>query len=53
MSNEFEVGEWVILQNGTTFPEYDGWLGQFAAAAKRLVVLPLPTVDRTAGMERV
>ncbi len=31
MSEKFSIGEWVVLQNSTAYPEYNGWLAVVVA----------------------
>ena len=45
MSNKFEVGEWVILQNATTFSEHDGWLAEIIQGGQDGVALDLRTME--------
>jgi hypothetical protein len=45
MSNKFEAGEWVILQNGTTFPEYDGWLAEIIQSGRSGYATDVRTIE--------
>lgn len=45
MSNKFEVGEWVILQNGTAFPEYDGWLAEIIQSGRNGHAIDVRTME--------